>query len=583
MSDRSTLRVVLEHLGTDILQVVAAPAGLDVPIGHPVIDDPADPPPMEAGDLLLAVGTSPASTAAGALVGRAGGRGAAAVLFRNVGRQRAHLVSAAGLASVAVLDVVPEMAWSQLHTLLRSAVAASGSSQPESEAAGAIGDLFGLANAIAAMVGGPTTIEDPQSTVLAYSSLDNPIDDARRQTILGRRVPEEWLQRLHEDGVFRRLWSSDEVVRIAYPQAQPELRPRLAVAVRAGGEVLGSIWVAEDDRPLEENAETALAEAARIAALHLLRARSGEDLHRAWRSNLLRAMLDGHADGSLLAESLDAGEDAFVTVAGFRLPNLPGPEAAAEARKVCRLVDLYCESTRRRGSTVAVGPVVYLLLVDEVAPATERIEAWAEKLVGGDGQVLPAGTLAGIGSTYAGLSSVSRSRAEADRVLAVLHEAVLHEAALHEAVPRDGRHDAGRHDAVRRDAGWRDASPGRRIATIRGVRAPAILMRLRELAGQEPDLLKGHVELLEERDAGGKAQYVRTLQAYLDALGDVAVAAASIDVHPNTFRYRMRRLTEISGLALDDPVERLIAHLQMHLRAGPATAAPAPDPPTGRQ
>jgi DNA-binding PucR family transcriptional regulator len=89
-----------------------------------------------------------------------------------------------------------------------------------------------------------------------------------------------------------------------------------------------------------------------------------------------------------------------------------------------------------------------------------------------------------------------------------------------------------------------------------------VLMRLRELAAAEPDLLHGRVDLLSE-------QYVETLQAYLDAFGDVTAAAARIDIHPNTFRYRMRRLSDISGLILEDPVERLIAHLQLHLRDSP--------------
>ena len=85
------------------------------------------------------------------------------------------------------------------------------------------------------------------------------------------------------------------------------------------------------------------------------------------------------------------------------------------------------------------------------------------------------------------------------------------------------------------------------------------VLAIGHLAAAEPDLLRGRIDLLSE-------QYVQTLQAYLDAFGDVAAAAARIDIHPNTFRYRMRRLTEISGLMLDDPVERLIAHLQLHLR-----------------
>ena len=55
--------------------------------------------------------------------------------------------------------------------------------------------------------------------------------------------------------------------------------------------------------------------------------------------------------------------------------------------------------------------------------------------------------------------------------------------------------------------------------------------------------------------------------ANLDALGDVRLAADLVGVHPNTFRYRLRRLGALAGIDLDDPVERLVAHLQLHLGA----------------
>ena len=106
------------------------------------------------------------------------------------------------------------------------------------------------------MVGGPVTIEDRHSRVLAYSSHGETIDEPRRQTILGRRVPEEWLARLEEAGVFKRLWAG-EIVRYE-ADADFALRPRLALAVRAGDEILGSIWVAEGERPLDASAEDAL-------------------------------------------------------------------------------------------------------------------------------------------------------------------------------------------------------------------------------------------------------------------------------------------------------------------------------------
>lgn len=45
-------------------------------------------------------------------------------------------------------------------------------------------------------------------------------------------------------------------------------------------------------------------------------------------------------------------------------------------------------------------------------------------------------------------------------------------------------------------------------------------------------------------DAVHNTVLVETLRARLDAFGDVNAAAAVLFVHPNTFRYRLRRLAE---------------------------------------
>ena len=61
------------------------------------------------------------------------------------------------------------------------------------------------------------------------------------------------------------------------------------------------------------------------------------------------------------------------------------------------------------------------------------------------------------------------------------------------------------------------------------------------------------------------AQLILTLQAWLETFGDVAAASASQFVHPNTFRYRLRRVQEISGLDLDSPDARFAAMLQLRM------------------
>lgn len=45
----------------------------------------------------------------------------------------------------------------------------------------------------------------------------------------------------------------------------------------------------------------------------------------------------------------------------------------------------------------------------------------------------------------------------------------------------------------------------------------------------------------------------QTLVTWLEVDGDIRVAADRRHLHPNTFRYRLRRAAEITVLALDDP------------------------------
>jgi DNA-binding PucR family transcriptional regulator len=58
-----------------------------------------------------------------------------------------------------------------------------------------------------------------------------------------------------------------------------------------------------------------------------------------------------------------------------------------------------------------------------------------------------------------------------------------------------------------------------------------------------------------------------TLQIYLDSFGDVAAAAAALQVHPNTVRYRVRRLEQALSTSLSDPDVRLLLSLSLRATA----------------
>jgi hypothetical protein len=56
-----------------------------------------------------------------------------------------------------------------------------------------------------------------------------------------------------------------------------------------------------------------------------------------------------------------------------------------------------------------------------------------------------------------------------------------------------------------------------------------------------------------------------TLRAWLDRPGQVQAVAAELGVHPQTVRYRLRKLRDLFGLSLDDPEGRF--ELQLALRS----------------
>jgi DNA-binding PucR family transcriptional regulator len=94
-----------------------------------------------------------------------------------------------------------------------------------------------------------------------------------------------------------------------------------------------------------------------------------------------------------------------------------------------------------------------------------------------------------------------------------------------------------------------------------------VLLDLLELASPHAGLRDGRLGDLLAADAEHAAQHVATLRAYLDCGGNVARAADRLGLHPNTLRYRVRRLIELSGLDLEDPDERLVTELQLRLQA----------------
>jgi hypothetical protein len=319
--------------------------------------------------------------------------------------------------------------------------------------------------------------------------------------------------------------------------------PRAAVAVRAGDEVLGSIWAAVRE-PLTPDRARAMCDAARLVALHLLRIRAGADVSRRLRADLVSTALEGGTGAFEAVRRLGLADQPVVVLA----------LAVADPAERARLADalaMHLSAIHPRCAAAPVGDVAYGLIPVMPSGAGGAPPAAADGAEGPDGELravrIATGFLdrvgdrsrpvIGIGQVAFDAAGLPAARACADRVLRVLRAAETHGAGT--------------------------GTRGPRVARLADVHAEALLMELRDLAAAHGDRPTGPVARLSAYDAEHGTNLVETLRAWLDAFGDVAAASAAMYVHANTFRYRLRRVTEVSGIDLTDQEERFAAMLQL--------------------
>jgi hypothetical protein len=139
--------------------------------------------------------------------------------------------------------------------------------------------------------------------------------------------------------------------------------------------------------------------------------------------------------------------------------------------------------------------------------------------------------------------------------------------------------EAGAPAGLGTTVGWQEAAVSfarARAALELSDGAPALILA-REHAGElllhaEPRLAD---ELAEQRlaplaglPAGARARLTETLRVWLAEQGRLGPVAARLGIHPQTARYRLGRLRDLFGEALDDPDQRF--WLELALRARPA-------------
>ena len=533
----TTLGAVLHRLAPDVVKPLLPPSTeqLARSVADVVIFDGDWPAAGGVGvdDIVLGVGLrrpDEVVTALQLLNSRP-----AALVVRAPHAQADPVRDAASASPITVVTIDEQAEWMQLTLLLREMLVSDEDGTDRDGAA--VDDLFRVANAIEALVDAPVTIEDPRSRVLAFSEGQERADEARRATILGRRAPDEFYSRMKTHGVFKRLHNAKGVVFV--PGRAPAIKPRAVMPVRASGEFRGSIWVVVDE-PLDEPKQQALEVAARTVALHLLRQRLTTDSWRSAEIAAVSALLEGGPSAEEAARRLGLRGGGYeVFVAGPRQHQLDDGEALPlrmwdGLRMSLLSLDRHAVLGADGDRVIGVVPVAAPKRVGEPdAKVRSFIDTFVLHHVSGARESIAVG----LGGAVRGIGDLRRSRDQAQRAYDIA---------------------ARRHGSAA-------------VVDIVEVGPEALVTHLLGAMDSDPTLGIQPLRRLQEHDKAKATQFAQTVAAWLDAFGDTDVAAAALNVHPNTVRYRIRQLRELNLIDLADPLEReaLSLHLlrQRHLRA----------------
>jgi DNA-binding PucR family transcriptional regulator len=372
-------------------------------------------------------------------------------------------------------------------------------------------------------------IDDRNIRLLAYNSHPGEVDAARVESIMRREVSKELVDNLHHLGVL----DADDLFTVPVNPALGLTLERIGMPIRHDGGLLGFLWLLASDGPLDDDAATAVRQAAEQAAHILQRDHLLDELRQGRIREHLRDLLAddprlhaGAAQRLIEEEIMVAGPVTALVVAVPHEDDQPLTEKDRLALAIG--LDHACRRALPRGAIhlerADHGVVVVAHTgsaagreIDDLAAAVQRHVSLAGGRAAGD-------CVVGIGESRRGLSEVRGSYLEAlratdvGRVIRVLGSIVRHDRlgvyGLLTELPADRLH--------------RSLHAG--------------LQRLMDYDGEGIVLTS-------------------TLEAFLDNAGDIKRTATRLNLHRASVHYRLRRIEEIAQVDLASGDDRLALHL----------------------
>jgi sugar diacid utilization regulator len=378
-----------------------------------------------------------------------------------------------------------------------------------------IDDIFAFCNHVAWQAGGPVLMYDSAWGVIAYSTLNQGLDDVRRSIILRRELPTDdsvaGVRRASEE----RFEAGTSCFEVPYmPGVQTR---RVAAPIRLLGVHVGSLWIAESAGPLHPQVLDIADHAAKEASLYF---QLRDDQRRREADRFARMLLEGNQDEVLLGQYLGIPAASRVRVVAVWHGE---DDLRDEAREVARVL---AEQQSVEHLRLETEDRIYLAFYDGSGSAehlTPSVRAFARAMGAADDRLL-----VGAGRTTTRLRHAPTSKADADRVISYLRR-----------------------------------TPGERVGSVNTLRSQIALMRLVEILDGQFEPLPDPLRALAPLEPNDRDEALRALDAYFTHPGNISQAARELHVHPNTFRYRLAKVSDLLGVDLDDRDERLLLEIEL--------------------
>ncbi|HHV79003.1 MAG TPA: PucR family transcriptional regulator [Firmicutes bacterium] len=373
---------------------------------------------------------------------------------------------------------------------------------------------------ISSLLQRPVTLEAPDGRLIAYSVHEGPVDAVRLETLLRKGASRITIDTLRERGIYNLIDSSPG---LAHIPAVPDIgfASRLAMAIRDSSRVVAYLWVIGEGLTITPHMESILAAAARRLAIELANGDFSSQPKTSQITSLVADMIGNTQSEEVLlirAESLGRKIHQPLQVMVIR------PWSSHLSHLLAKQRPSLAAALETDPFTIAalIGDQLVVIVLGGIAGGCcKAINTLARQIT----ECVPS-VVAGIGRPCEVLSLVSRSYCEALRAIDIGHRLSI-------------------------------ASPCFDYSNL------AVYEILSCMSGckKTRDFAREAVERLMVYDQLHGSNFLLTLETFIDFYGKRKCAAKKLNIHPNTLDYRMRKITELTGMNLNDPNVRFLLQL----------------------